>query len=145
MSIVEGILISTEHVAGIVVITSCTLLQLVQTRTGRICTCNARTHTVRNVDSPVHFVAVHASVCKVGGEVEMVNRTDYEFCCVGEVELLVIVLVLAHREHDLTAVCHVVATADNQRVVVKACSVRVEQRERRRSMTKISEHVLNIA
>ena len=144
VGVVEGIFISSEDVAGVIVISSRPFLQLIKARSCGVGSEDSRTDAVRNVHRPAHPVAVHPSVGEIGGEIELLDRTDHKLRGVGEVELLVVVLVLAHREDNLTTVGDVVVTTDDKRVVVKSCSVRVEKREGRRAVTKIPEHILNV-
>ena len=145
MSILERILISSENVSGIIVIPSCTLLELIQTSTSSISIGNTRTDTKWYVYGTVHLIAVYTSVGEIRSHIEMVHRLDDKLRGIGEVEFLVIVLVLAHRKHNLPTVGYIIVTADDERVVVKACSVRIEERERGRSVAQVAEHVLNVA
>ena len=145
MGILEGIFVSAENVSGIIVIPSCTLFQFIQTGTCSICIGNTRTDTKWNINRTVHLIAVYTSVGKIRSHIEMVHRLDDKLRGIGEVEFLVIVLVLAHGKYNLSSIGYIIVTADDERVVVKASSVRIEERERGRSVAQVAEHVLNIA
>ena len=145
MGILEGIFVSAENVSGIIVISSCAFFKFIQTRTRGISTRDAWTDTKWYINRTVHLIAVYTSVGEIRSHIEMVHRLDDKLRGIGEVEFLVIVLVLAHRKYNLPTVGYIIVTADDERVVVKASSVRIEERERGRSVAQVAEHVLNIA
>ena len=93
----------------------------------------------------MHFTAIDTSIGEIRSNIEMLYRPDDKLGSIGEVKLLVIVLVLAHGKYNLPTVGHIIITANDKRIVIKACSIRIEKRERRRRMTQIAEHILNVA
>ena len=141
--VLESVLVGAEEVAGQVVVVPVAFHKHVLTDSCRISRSDTRPDTVRNVHLTVHLITHHLSVGEVGREIELLDRSDDKLGGVGEIELFVVVLVLPHREDDVTSVGHIVLRVDH-RIGVQSCPVRIEQRKRGRIVTKVAIDILNV-
>ena len=95
--------------------------------TGGICVELTRPDTVWDIDSPVTVISLNSSVGHIGSDIELLYRSDDHLSGIREVEFLLGILVLTHREDDLTAVRYVITAY--KRVGVETGAIRVEERE----------------
>ena len=140
MSILECVVICSENVAGQIVVCPMALSEGILSSTSCISVELVRPDTVWNIDRSVAVISLNPSIGYVGCDIELFHRSDDHLGSVCEIEFLLVVLVLSHGENNLTAVGNVIT--GNERVGIQTCSVRVEQRERGRTMPEIDENIL---
>ena len=127
MCILICIGVCCENIAGQIVVCPVTFGEGILAGTGDICVELTWPDTVWDIDSPVTVISLNSSVGHIGSDIELLYRSDDHLGGIREVEFLLIILVLAHREDNLATVRYAITT--DKRVGVETGAIRVEERE----------------